>query len=167
MEKMSEEINTPPDVASGENLYRSIRLVPNNFYRDSEGNWHISSEAFSDIAQRVSLFRHQLCDNPPSSNPPRLNADDVLACLIAGRIMSETIENTPEQGMDKGRTTTYRFFIEPDQSDNQHISHVVVVPNPEFTSRKVFDKLKRRLVILIEKCLFPPPSEFVDSLRTR
>jgi hypothetical protein len=152
-----------PPVSDDENLYRSIWLKPQCFSLDENGALRVSPEAFADKSKRPSLFRHDLCDAPPHSNPPRLGPDQAVASLLAGNIREKAGPIVHQA--EKREPVTYLIDIAPDLSDGQHRSHAIVFATPAFETRRAFEKLKLRLALLVEALVIPPPAEFVNELR--
>ena len=147
-------------VADGELLYRSVWLQSSYLVKDAEGQLRVSSAAFDDMCNEISLFRHNLCETPPLSNPPRVREDDFVLSLLAIRIRKLEIPFGSEGEMLKAD-------VRPDTTDGQHIAHAVIYPNLTVGS-KVFYKLKKRLTEIIEKDWpIKPSPEFVATLKPR
>jgi len=149
-------------VEDDETLYRSVWLKEFCFFLDEEGVLHVSAEAFADRQHRPSVFRRHLCDAPPYSNPPRLNPDNAVVSLTAGRVR-ETSPISHQSG--KQPVVLYVIDIEPDINEGQHRSHAVVYANPAFPNSNAFAKLKLRLAQLVEEWTIPPDAAFIEQLK--
>lgn len=154
------EIIASDRVLDEEILYRSVRQQASYIVKDAAGRLRVSSAAFDDHENEVSLFRHNLCDAPPLSNPPRLGQTDFMVSLLASHIREQRIQfgNNGE---------VFRADVRPDTTNNQHTSHAVVYPDRTIGS-KVFLKLKKRMAEIAEETwAIPPDPNFVASLLAR
>ena len=150
-----DEASNSDRVADNELLYRSIRLIENNFRKESDGTVRLSSQAFTDRSKEPSVYRHNLCESPPYGNPPRLGETDAVAGLIAATIR----RNSPllHQGDE------YQIDIRPEPED--HLAHAVVFARPEFPNDKPFRRLRELLTKIIEQeWPIPPNEEFIENL---
>lgn len=144
-------------VSDRETLYRSVWQKPNYLVYDADGNLRVSSAAFDDEDNEISLFRHDLCEDPPNSRPPRMRDTDFVLALLAQRIR--------EQHLAYGNNETYTIDVRPDLSNNQHVSHAVVFPSRSIGS-KAFYKLKKRMAEIVEEDWpIKPDADFLASLR--
>ena len=85
-----------------------------------------------------------------------MNDDDAVVSIVAGAIRRQSpIVHTSGSGISASETT-YIIDIEPDTSDGQHAAHAVVFATPEYKQPRPFDKLKERLVSLIEDLAILP-----------
>ena len=151
----SPSVILPNQISDGELLYRSIRLIEENFHREADGQIRLSSQAFADRSKEPSVYRHILCHTPPSSNPPRKNETDAVVALLARTIR----ENSP---LLHG-TNEYQVDIRPEPDD--HPAHAVIFARPEFPTDKPFRRLKELLARIIEKgWVMPPSEEFIRTL---
>lgn len=137
-------------VEDEELLYRSLELIEDNFSVDEETKKIVASaEAFADRNKEPSLYRHDLCESAPHSNPPRMNGTDILAQLVAFEIRKEEVKQKPPEKNEDQKF--YIFDVVPDTSNDQHQSHAVVKPSPGYQSPRHFEKLKKKLAILSRK----------------
>lgn len=144
-------------VGDGETLYRSVPQQPTFLAKDEGGALRLSSAAFDDSGNEISLFRHDLCEAPPFSDPPRRQATAFVLSLVASRIRQEQISfgNTGE---------TLNLDVRPDTTEDQHASHAVVYPDRS-VGTKVFRKIKRRMAEIVEEDWpIMPDSDFIASL---
>jgi len=144
-------------VADREILYRSVWQQPQYLVKDAEGGLRVSTAAFDDDGNEISLFRHDLCVSPPLSNPPRVRDTDFLLSLFASRIRQQQISFG-----DKGEIMT--ADVRPDTGDGQHVSHAVVYPD-RTVGKKVFRRLKKRMTEIVEENWpIKPDANFVAAL---
>ena len=148
-------------IEDDELLYRNVPLRPEYFAFDGAGILRISSAAFGDRSWRTSLSRHDLCVNPPSSNPPRMQQDSAVAKLLAGQIREQGTFPYKSEG-------NYLVDVIAD-TVGQHQSHAVVVTNPPIgeSNKRAFERLKERLSILFNTTkdwAIAPSDDFVGSL---
>ena len=147
-------------IADREVLYRSVWQQPQYLVKVSDGDLRVSSAAFADDGNEISLFRHDLCESPPSSNPPKVRETDFVVSLLASRIRQQQISIG-----DKGEVLT--IDVRPDTAGGQHVSHAVVYPN-RTVGKKVFRKVKKRMSEIVEEDWpIRPDADFVASLETR
>ncbi len=157
----TDETDTGDRVEDEETLYRSIRLQSQNFKIDA-GRLIVSPVAFADRQKQPSLYRHHLCDNPPTSDPPRKGPDQSVVSLIAGDIRQE---GPIEHKSGKEETVKYIVDVKPDTSGDQHRAHAIVFATPDFTNSRPFEKLTIRLARLAHTWAICPEDNFIEQLR--
>jgi hypothetical protein len=104
-------------IGDSEILYRSVRPTSQEIYYDEFGTLRVSPQAFADRSRLPSLFRHDLCDAPPLSNPPRLGLDQAVVFLTAGEIREKA--GPIEHKAEGTSLVTYLIDVRPD-TENQH-----------------------------------------------
>jgi hypothetical protein len=144
-------------VSDGETLYRSVWQKPECLAKYADGTLHISAAAFDDRAFQISLFRHDLCEEPPHSNPPRMSQTDFVLALLASRIR--------EQKLTVGeQNTSMSLDVLPDTAGDQHSSHAVVHPSLTI-NKNAFRKLRVRMAEIVEKDWpIKPDPDFIAAL---
>lgn len=147
-------------IEDDETLYRSVWLKPECFYIDEGGALRISGQAFADKRKEPSVFRKHLCDDPPYSNPPRLDPDQAVVSFTAGNIR-EKASPIAHQSDQNEPPIEYLIDVRPDRSEGQHRSHAIVFATPAFKTNRPFEKLKLRLAQLVEAWAILPDPAFV------
>jgi hypothetical protein len=149
------------DVGDDERLYRSVRPKLEECYFNPEGQLVLSTEAFNDRQRRVSVYRHDLCESPPHSNPPRLDHDQAVVSATAEEIR----EKSPYEHKPDGKPASqYDIDVWPDTED-QHRAHCVIMATPDAT-RGAFEKLKLHLrTVFTTWDICPDPRDTVTKSR--
>ncbi len=143
-------------VADEEVLYRSIRPTFRECYIKADGEPVLSTEAFNDRNSQVSVYRKHLCDDPPSSNLPRLGQDQAVVSALAADIRLESpIQHKPE----KKESTDFLVDIQPDP--DVHPAHAIITTSPAPISG-VFKKLKLRLRTVFKTWDIKPDPAITD-----
>ena len=144
-------------VGDGEKLYRSVWQNPDCLAKYPDGSLRVSSAAFYDREFQISLFRHDLCEGAPDSNPPRLNQTDFVIAFLASRIRQQELtvgEHNKLLNLD----------VLSDTTNNQHRSHAVVHPSLTI-NKNAFRKLRTRMAEIVEENWpIPPDPDFVAAL---
>ena len=153
------------EVDDNETLYRSVWLEPQCFFYDAEGILHVSKEAFADRKFQPSLYRKHLCEDPPHSNPPRLDSTQAVVSLIARKIREAGHIPHKSEVKPSAEAVTHIIEIICDVSAGQHESHCIVIAYPEFPNSGAFNKLKRILARLVEQFDIEPCKEFLEQVK--
>lgn len=144
-------------VDDGETLYRSVWQKPDCLAKYADGTLHISAAAFDDRAFQISLFRHDLCEGPPHSNPPQMSQTDFVLALLASRIRQQEL-TVGEQGK------LMSLDVLPDTTGDQHASHAIVHPSLTI-NKNAFRKLRVRMAEIVENDWpIKPDPDFVAAL---
>lgn len=144
-------------VGDGETLYRSVWKNPDCLAKYADGTLRVSAKAFDDREKQISLFRHDLCDEPPLSNPPRMSQTDMVVALLASRIREQQLS----VGSDNAILS---LDVLSDTTNNQHRSHAVVHPSLTI-NKNAFRKLRTRMAEIVEENWpIPPDPDFVAAL---
>jgi hypothetical protein len=152
------------DVGKEESVYRSVEEKRIN-YEYADGKVRLASAAFFDSQEKPSLYRHLLCESPPESNPPHMSETDAVYVLIVNEI---EVGFTFKSGSSpkKQETISYLPKVVSDTSEEQHISHSIVVCKPSpWRISKDFDRLREILAVLANRREppIPPRKEFLDE----
>lgn len=144
-----------PAVSDEEELYRRIRNLQGYYVVENGKCSHISSQAFSDRGQRISVNRADLCDK----NPSRVqNEDDDAVVSILTEIV-RVIELSGE-GENK-KTFLYKIDVEPKPlQDNP--AHAEIFATPDYATKSTFRRLCEKLSRLYDEgkmLLLIPPVE--------
>ena len=132
-------------VANHEVIDRSIQLKTQFFCWGEGEEIRVSASAFNDRNYEPSFFREALCDNPPYMNPPRMNPDDAVASITAGRVRNQDAI-VFRSGNEEA--TEHRVDVRS-ETDGQHKAHVVIFAAPEFKTKGGFARLKELLARIV------------------
>ncbi len=140
----------PPDhVADDEWLYCSVRQ--SEIIRDSDRRpVRVSSQAFGDRGQEVSVDRARLRNEDPS-HAQRSQTDAVAQLLTAEVRAIRTLAQRDEHGHESG---VYSIDVRPDPLP-ENPAHAVIFADPRFASRSLFRKLQERLAYMAVFVLMP------------
>lgn len=137
-------------VTDDELLYRRIPSNPLCFMRESDGTIRISSAAFNDRQQRISVDRARLCNHQPAwtkNNDPAAGVVSLVAQHI--RTISDIIT------YDKRGSLVQKHMIDvvPAPLD-ENVAHAEIVVEPE-AGEKAFRRLRKQLAQLARWEILP------------
>lgn len=124
----------------------------------------VSSQAFDDPKMQPSLYRHDLCEAPPESNPPRMSETDGVLHLSPKNIRQIKLSaHFPDPTAPKGKIEkSVSVQLEPDPEP--HPSHAIVITEPALPSSRSFQKLQQKLRDQADWALEPDPSLIAEVM---
>jgi hypothetical protein len=136
-------------VTDEERMYRSARA--SEVLHDASGRpVRVSSQAFGDRSQQVSVDRAVRCDHNPHFT--QKSPSDAVVELIAREVRAiRSLVQRDEQGREVG---LYTIGVRPDPLPD-NAAHAVIYPDPQFASRSVFKRLQEQLAQLAHFVILP------------
>jgi len=137
-------------VTDDELLYRRVLDNPDLYEVQDDGTVKFKTLAFSDVDFRTSVDRAKLCDNDPKRTAKKFPGSGVVSLVTHNiRAIDDIIQ------YDKDQTPIREFKVDvehvpiindPVELDN--FAHAEIHTKPECPNRRVFKRLRERLVLL-------------------
>jgi hypothetical protein len=136
-------------VDDAEWLYRSVR--GSEILRNDAGqSMQVSSQAFGDRQQELSVDRASLCDHDPRR--ARRSPTDAVVELLAGDVRGiRSLVQRDARGHESG---LYIIDVRPDPLP-ENTAHALIYADPRFATRSLFKKLQERLAHMARFTLLP------------
>ena len=128
-------------VDDDETLYRSVKRIL--WKQKNNGEFYLSSQAFTDRNRRPSVDRAKLCGHDPSYT--RFSPSDYVCSLVAKDVRTiSTVVKYDKKGIPQVR---HNIDVEPvPLSDNA--AHAEIYAVPEISGERLFKRLLERLACL-------------------
>jgi hypothetical protein len=140
-------------VDDAEWLYRSVGV--SEILRDDLGNVvRVSSQAFADRQQEVSVDRATHCDHEPRR--VQKSRSDAVAELLTGEVRG--IRSLIQRDAEGREIGLYTIDVRPDPL-LENAAHALIYADPRFASRSLFKRLQERLALMARFAFLPGEEE--------
>ena len=141
-------------VEDDEILYRSISLKRSQCKRDGNGDWRLSSQAFTDSSLKPSVDRACLCGNDPTR--AQKSPEDGIASLLTLDVRNikdfkQTVNSKPmldEHGQE--RMHAFDAIPDPITTHPENPAHALITSSPGYDGKSAFKRLIERLARMAE-----------------
>lgn len=136
-------------VEDDEILYRSVSLKRDQCVHDGNGNWRLSSQAFTDSSLKPSVDRACLCKHDPR-HAQKSPEDGIVSLLTLDvrniKDFKQTVNGKPK--IDENRQELMHAFDvihDPKTTHPENPAHALITASPGYASKSAFKRLIERL----------------------